>query len=179
MKDRLVKFEMDLIDIRFLNLKQYQYILTIVDVFSKYAFIIPLNNKEGALVARKLDQLFSFPPLELQIPETEPKNLHSDNGSESTNNLVRRVCKFHGVFQTFSKLYHPLGIIERFNQTIKRKIKRRNAENHFPHQKEHILRVFKQLLTEYNITKHTTTDYPPIFVHFTTDKKVREWIANH
>ena len=38
------QFEMDLIDIRFLNLKQYQYILTIIDVFSKYAFIIPLKN---------------------------------------------------------------------------------------------------------------------------------------
>jgi hypothetical protein len=181
-KDRLIKFEMDLIDIRFLNLEQYNYILTIIDVFSKYAFIIPLKNKEGALVAKKLDQLFSLPSLKLEMLETKPKILHSDNGSEFINKLARKVCKFHNVFQTFSKPYHPLGIIERFNQTIKRKIKRRNAENTFPHEKEQILRVLKRLLTEYKTTKHNTTGYPPIFVHFTKDEKViekvRERIAN-
>ena len=74
--------------------------ITIIDVFSKYAFLIPIINKEGPTIAKKLDILFSLPPLEKIA--SKPKLLLSDNGPEFTNDLVRKVCKFHNVFQIFS-----------------------------------------------------------------------------
>ena len=89
-------------------------------MFSKYDFLLPLKTKTAISVGSALDILFAYPPLHLDIPETVPKMLLSDSGKEFTNKLVRTVCLKRDNHQIFSKPYHPLGMIERFNQTIKR-----------------------------------------------------------
>jgi len=50
----------------------YSYILTMVDVFSHYVWVIPLKDKEESMINKKLARHFSMfgPPTELQ----------SDNG---------------------------------------------------------------------------------------------------
>ena len=55
---------------------------------------------------------------------TNPKLLLSDIGTELKNPHTNFVCKHNGVFQIYALPQRPLGIIERFNQTLKRKIKR-------------------------------------------------------
>jgi transposase InsO family protein len=167
--NRLIKWQIDLIGIKWLGL-EYQYAITIIDVFSKYAFFLPIVNKEGFTIAKKLDILFSLPPLERIL--SKPKLLLSDNGSEFNNDLVRKVCKFHEVFQIFGLPYHPLGIIERFNQTIKRKIRASTQESTFPQDRKGALETFRKLLMEYNTSKHSTIGYPPMFVHFSQDQKI-------
>ena len=84
--NRLIKWQMDLIDVRWLKLDDYQCILSIIDVFSKYAYLIPLRNKEGKTVARKLDVLFSLP--DVRETPSKPKLLLSDNGPEFDNKYV-------------------------------------------------------------------------------------------
>jgi len=105
--NRLIKWQVDLIDLRWLNLHDYKYAITIIDVFSKYAFMIPIPNKQGVTVAKKLDILFSLPPF--HGVTSKPKLLLSDRGSEFIDRIVRKVCKYHDVFQIFSLPYHPLG----------------------------------------------------------------------
>ena len=57
-----------------------RYLFTIIDVFSKYAMVFPLENKKGQTVTWVLDTLFS---------NLKPKILLSDNGKEFLNNDVK------------------------------------------------------------------------------------------
>lgn len=157
-KNRLIKFQMDLIDVGFIN-SSYRYILTIIDMFSKYAFLVPLTNKSGESVANALDKLFSYPPLHLDVKETVPKLLLSDNGPEFQNSLVRQVCASRYIGQIFSRPYHPLGIIERFNQTIKRPIRKLHIQQKFPRKKKTFITKLQVILTQYNTSTHSSTGY--------------------
>ncbi|PRP75208.1 hypothetical protein PROFUN_15850 [Planoprotostelium fungivorum] len=55
------------------------YLLTIIDVFSKYALVIPLQNKQGKTIARALDYIFR---IKINNKAYEPMILLSDNGKE-------------------------------------------------------------------------------------------------
>jgi len=63
-------------------------------------------------------------------------------------------------------------VIERFNQTLKRKIWATIQESEIPQDRHGVLLTFRKLINEYNTTKHSTIGYPPMIVHFTTDKTV-------
>ena len=92
---------MDLID-----LHQYaddnenvKYLLTIIDVFNKYAMVFPLENKRGETVASILQILF---------PNLQPKILLSDNGKEFLNTDVKQITNQYNVHHLTSYLYTPL-----------------------------------------------------------------------
>jgi hypothetical protein len=116
---RYEKWQMDLIDMRKYSEHNddINYLLTIIDVFTKYAHVNPLSNKTSSEVSKALYDLFS-----LTNPEMRPKILQSDNGSEFIAKDTKRICEHFGIIQIFSYPYSPLGYIERFNGTIKRKI---------------------------------------------------------
>ena len=143
-----------------------------MDMFSKYAFLVPLTTKSGEEVAEALITLFDYPPLHLDVPETVPKLILSDCGLEFKNYEVRDACLSRGIGQIFTKPYHPLGMIERFNQTIKRPIKKLHLEHQFPKRKKAFAAKLQVILTQYNTSKHSSTKYAPIVVHFTTDEEL-------
>ena len=62
------------------------YILTIMDVFTKWAEAIPIRNKEAVTVARALVDVFlSRFGMPLQIL--------TDNGKEFENGIMRELCR--------------------------------------------------------------------------------------
>ncbi|PRP73083.1 hypothetical protein PROFUN_16824, partial [Planoprotostelium fungivorum] len=77
----LVKWQMDLADMQ--NSAEYNdgtnYLLTIIDVFSKYALVIPLQNKQGQTIARALDYIFR---IKINNKAYKPMIVLSDNGKE-------------------------------------------------------------------------------------------------
>ena len=56
MHDRYVKWQMDLMDVRKFKMG-VGYILSILDTFSKYAFLFPLTSKRGEEVSFYLNVL--------------------------------------------------------------------------------------------------------------------------
>jgi transposase InsO family protein len=160
--DRYIKWQMDLVDVRNMKLVQkdipIQYLMTVIDTFTKYAFVAPMRTKQAYQVARLLDTLFAHSPT---YGAYKPSLLLSDKGSEFENEDVFKICKYHKVFQIFTKSYRPLGIIERFNQTFKRKM--RNTKHKA---KKDTMRWLNKLLLDYNTTQHSTTQQKPIVVHF-------------
>lgn len=74
--------QIDLIDMRSKPDQSYQYIAHYMDHWSKFHIIWPLMNKSAVEVAMGLvTRVFSYIGL--------PKILHSDNGREFVNELVR------------------------------------------------------------------------------------------
>ena len=56
--------------------KGYKYILTVIDVYSKYGWIMPLNTKTGKEVAQAFRKLFH---------NGHPSRLWTDKGTEFYN----------------------------------------------------------------------------------------------
>jgi len=68
----------------------YSYILTMIDVFSRYVWAIPLKDKEGGTIHKELVKIFDdFGP---------PNILQADNGSEFITDVLKRTCKALKVF---------------------------------------------------------------------------------
>ena len=87
------------------------FLLTVIDVFSKRAWCIPLNNKSAvSLVA-------AFAPL---LGKKAPITLQTDKGSEFLNRALQKLLKEYGVhhFATHNE-ETKAGIVERFNRTLK------------------------------------------------------------
>ena len=59
----------------------YNFILVVIDIFSKYGWAIPLKNKEGKTVAEALKTIFK---------ERKPEKMWVNKGKEFYNKDVKR-----------------------------------------------------------------------------------------
>ncbi|XP_067211747.1 uncharacterized protein [Linepithema humile] len=73
----------------------YNYILTVIDVLSKYAWAMPLKTKGGIETSKALSAIFR---------ERIPKNLQTDHGKEFYNRDFQNLVKKHGInhYSTYS-----------------------------------------------------------------------------
>jgi transposase InsO family protein len=88
----------------------FSYILTCIDVFSRYAFAIPIKDKRGSTVAAAFEKIFS---------ERVPNMVQTDRGLEFLNAQVQDVFRKHGIRHYFS-LNDDIkaALVERFNRTL-------------------------------------------------------------
>ena len=68
--------------------KGYRYLLTCIDIFSKYAFAIPLKDKKGITIKNALQKIFN---------KRKPKFLWTDNGKEFYNNQVNDLLEKNNI----------------------------------------------------------------------------------
>jgi transposase InsO family protein len=110
-------FQADLCDMS--KLARYNdtccFILTVISVFSKYAFTQPLRDKRGQTVANAFDRIFAL--------ITPQMNISTDRGNEFYNRHVAEVFKKYAI-NHFSPHDEDIkcGVIERFNRTLKTRI---------------------------------------------------------
>ena len=92
----------DLVDLSFWqdNNDGYKFLLTVVDVLSKYAWAKKLKNKSADEVVKAFEELFK---------EAIPKKIWTDQGSEFYNKQSRdkkRIFKYPGFFEQFFRETH-------------------------------------------------------------------------
>ena len=148
-------FQMDLIDMSKYakHNNGYFWILTILDLFTKKVFTIPLKNKEAITVAKALEKW-----LQLILP-FKPKTIQSDRGPEFVNDNVKILFKTHKIYQQLSDPYMPQtqGAIERFNGTLKRMI-----FSYFTIYTKNIwIDILAKLTENYNSSIHSITNSLP------------------
>jgi transposase InsO family protein len=92
---------------------KYRYILVMIDYFSKWATAIPIENKESSTVA---DGIFGHWYMQYGLPNA----IHTDQGPEFTNDMLKHLNHRAGVEQQFTTPYNPSsnGEVERFNRTL-------------------------------------------------------------
>ena len=102
----------DLIDKSFLSKynNNYKFILTVIDIFTKYAWAIPLKNKSGLSITKGFKTILS--------EGQKPENLWVDRGSEFYNKTFKSLLKEYEakLYSTYSDL--KAVFIERFNRTL-------------------------------------------------------------
>ena len=112
------QFVMDLVDVQ--KLARYnrgnKYLLTVIDVLSKYAWVEPLKNKGANAMVEGLQRLWK------RLGPRTPQKVQTDRGSEFYNRKVQAFFKTHGIvhFSTHGDTHG--AVVERFNKTFKTKM---------------------------------------------------------
>jgi len=131
--------------------KQNQYILTIVDHFSKWAEAIPLPNHTAPTVARALmvNVISQF---------GAPLQLLTDRGTEFESELFSNLMQWLGVEKLRTTIFKPStnGIVERFHRTLNSLLgkavseSQRNWDEKLPF-----------VMAAYRSSVHSSTGYSP------------------
>jgi len=87
------------------------YLLTVIDVFSKWLWVKPLKSKSGVEVAKALKQIFK---------NDTPKCLQTDKGTEFTGSTVGKLFKQYKIkYVTTQNPDIKAAVVERVNRTLK------------------------------------------------------------
>ena len=125
------------------------YLLMIIDCFSKFGWIIPLKNKTGLEVSKAFEILFK--------KQAPPKKLWTDKGTEFYNKEVEKVMKKNNVELYSTHNEEKSCVVERWNRTIKTIMwKYFTANGTYKY-----LNILEKLVEKYNKTRNRAIGCSP------------------
>ena len=129
--------------------KHYRYLLAVIDVFSKYGWLIPLKNKTGVTVSDTFKTLFK---------ERQPNYIWSDKGSEFYNRQVKELLKDHNINLYSTENEEKSSVVERWIGTMKQHMyKYFTANDTFKYYD-----ILDKLVKNYNNTVHSSIKMAPV-----------------
>ena len=132
----------------------YKWILTAIELYSRYAWALPLKTKNGNEVATVLKRLFDS-------MKEKPKKLWSDRGSEFYNPQVKRLLQQENIEIYSTRGITKNSVIERFNRTL-----RENLEKVFQRNRNlNWIDNIQDVVRKYNSTKHSAIEAKPVDVY--------------
>jgi integrase-like protein len=128
------------------KLGKYRYILTVIDLYSRYAWAVPLKTKTGSEVKSAFESIF-------KSSNRKPKQLWVDQGKEFYNSQVQPL--FKRVYSTHND--GKAVVVERFNRTLKNMMwKEFTIQGH-----QKWLKLLPELLHKYNNKVHSSIKETP------------------
>lgn len=150
------QWQIDLMDMQKLakSNQNYKYVLTIIDIFSKYAWAIPIKSKSSSDVTKAFQNV-------LETSSRKPRYVQSDKGKEFLNTTFQKMLTINGIaFFTSENDEIKASIVERLNRTVKEKLWR-----YFTHTGNYkYIDILPQLIESYNKTEHSSIKMSPIEV---------------
>ena len=133
--------------------KRIKYLLCAIDLYRKYAFVIPLENKKGISVTNGFNKI-------IKQSNRKPNKIWVDQGGEFYNNVFKKWLSDNDIimYSTFNE--GKSVVAERFIRTLKSKLyKHMTAIG-----KNVYYDVLDDVVNKYNNTKHSTIKIKPIDV---------------
>ena len=133
--------------------KGIKCLLCAIDLFSKYAWVIPIKDKKGTSIVNVFKKILSD-------SNRKPNKIWVDQGSEFYNKSFKDFLKRNNI-EIYSAYYEGKSVVaERFIRTLKNKI--------FKHMtaisKNVYFDVLDDIVNKYNNTVHRTIKMKPIDV---------------
>lgn len=157
------QWQADLIDVQRLKKDNdnYSYLLTVIDVLSKYAWVVPLKNKSGPTLVTAFHQIFA--------EGRKPLKLQTDKGAEFLNKTFQKFLKDEGVdFFVTQNEDIKASIAERFNRTLKEKLWRYFTKKNTLRYREPL----PHLVHAYNHSYHRSIKRTPAEVNISNQEDV-------
>lgn len=133
----------DIVDMASLTDQGYRYLLTIIDVLSRFAIVVPLQNKKAETVAKAFHSIFD----KLKV---KPKTIWTDRGSEFKEGQI-------GVNINYAFGAIKVGIIERLNKTLKHMMWYKMTKHHTEEWYDRLPKI----VSKYNNTIHSSIGMKP------------------
>ena len=121
------------------------FLLLVIDIFSKYGYLVPLKDKKGETVAKALRGIFK--------EGRRPEKLWTDKGREFYNKDVKDLVELYS-----TENEEKSSIVERWVRTIKDKMWKYFTDNNT----YTYMNVLPDLLEDYNNTVHSSTKLTPV-----------------
>lgn len=158
-------FQADLVDMTNISRynDHYRFILTVIDVFTKRAYVMPLMSKSSRDVTDAFEKI---------LPQSGIcRMLNTDRGVEFLNARFQEMLKKYNIhFYTTNDPTTKIACAERFNRTFKSKLFKYFTHNNT----RRYLGVLDQLMKSYNNTYHSSIKMSPNQVNDATEDLVRE-----
>ena len=159
----------DLADMQLLSRynKGIRFLLCVIDIFSKYAWVVPLKDKKGVSIVTAFQSI-------LKQSNRKPNKIWVDKGSEFYNAYFKKWLQDNDIVMYSTNNKGKSVVAERFVRTLKRKIyKYMNSIS-----KNVYIDKLDDIVNEYNNTYHTTIKMKPIDVkdntYINTDKEIND-----
>ena len=134
-----------------------KYLLNVIDVFSKYAWSVPLIDKTGKSMTRAFETI---------VEKRKPSKMWVDRGGEFYNRTMDRWLEENGIERYSTYNEGKAVVVERFNRTLKTRMwKYMSANNTYRY-----IDVLDELLRKYNSSYHRS---------IRSDKRNESAVWNH
>ena len=140
----------------------YKFLLMVIDVFSRYAWVQPLPDKRSADVIAGFNAIF-------QSTNQKPRRLRTDRGAEFTAKTFEDYLSRKKISHFTTSNEKQANYAERFVQTIKRRIYRHMIATN----SSRYIDDLQNLVTGYNRSFHSGIQSEPINV--TPENESRLW----
>ena len=157
----------DLADMQSLSRKNkgIKYLLCAIDLYSTYAFIIPLKDKKGISIVNAFNKI-------IEQSNRKPNKIWVDQGGEFYNNVFKKWLSDNDIIMYSTYNEGKSVVAERFIRTLKNKLYKHMTATG----KNVYYDILDNIVNKYNNTKHSTIKMKPIDVG---DNNKRVYIDEH
>ena len=131
--------------------RSLRYLLTVVDVLSKYTWVEPLKDKTGKAVAAAFERILK------RAKGRQPLRLQTDAGKEFYNCVFQSLMTRNNIHHFSTRGDTKASVVERFNRTLKERMYRYfTAHNTYRY-----VDALPHLVQGYNTSKHRSSGMAP------------------
>ena len=130
--------------------KGIKYLLCVIDLFSRYAWVVGLREKKGVSIVNRFQSI-------LQKSKRKPSKIWVDHGSEFYNNAFKNFLKNNGIEMYSTHNEGKSVIAKRFIKTLKNKIYKHMTTVG----KNVYFDVLDHIVDNYNNTYHSSIKMKP------------------
>ena len=170
----------DLADMQLLSRynKRIRFLLCVIDIFSKYAWVVPLKDKKGVSIVTAFESILkqsnSSHAKGTSAQHVKPNKIWVDKGSEFYNASFKKWLPDNDIVLYSTNNEGKSAVAERFIRALKSKIYKYMTSI----SKNVYIDKLDDIVNEYNNTYHTTIKMKPIDVknstYINTDKEIND-----
>ena len=145
------QWQCDLVDVARFKNKNTKFLLTVIDVFSKYAWVVPVKDKTNKTMIEAFSHI-------LRTSQRKPFKLQSDHGTEFKGKPFQEfLSKHHIEWFATKNMDTKATIVERFNRSLMGRLAR-----YMTHKGTNLFTpVLQTFVASYNNKVHSSTGFAP------------------